>query len=165
MLAYLEMLKKNHWTVQSKLLKTPFSSGYSFNSLRAVLSKPRVTISNLPLPLPLQPGDNIPVVIGPLPKIDLGSDLPDFSLLILQESLVEFIVTHDEVCNTTHSHSTFLIIVRLVRQSTSLSALHFADFFSFSTGIFMIRISHIVPRCASSFLHPGKGVLRHLRQS
>jgi hypothetical protein len=152
------MLEKNHWIVQSKLLKAAFNLGYSFNSLRAVLLEPGMTINNLPPPPPLQPGDNIPIGIGPRPKVDLGSDLPEFSISVLQECLVEFIVAHDEVCDAFRSGPVLLMSVSLSRQSTSSNPPHFADFFSFSAGIFTIQTSRIAPRCASSSLHPGEGV-------
>lgn len=107
------MLEKNHWIVQSKLLKAAFNLGYSFNSLRAILLEPGMTINNLPPPPPLQPGDNIPVGIGLRPKVDLGSDLPEFSLSVLQECLVEFIVAHDEVCDAFRSGPVLLMSVPL----------------------------------------------------
>lgn len=91
------MLEKHHWVVQSKLLKAAFSSGYSYNSLKAALSKLGVSTNNLPPPPPPRPGDNMPVGIGQRPKADLGADLPEFSLAVLQECLIEFIVTYDEV--------------------------------------------------------------------
>ncbi|KAG8215123.1 hypothetical protein J3R82DRAFT_8582 [Butyriboletus roseoflavus] len=82
MLAYLEMLEKNHWNVQSKLLKAQFFRGHLYNSLRSALSKLRITINNLPPPPPLQSGDSVLIGIGLHPKEDLGANLPEFSLLV-----------------------------------------------------------------------------------
>ncbi|KAG6379804.1 hypothetical protein JVT61DRAFT_10349 [Boletus reticuloceps] len=50
MLAYLEMLEKEHWLMQSKLLKAAFSTGYMFNTLRGVLSKPGYAHRHWPMP-------------------------------------------------------------------------------------------------------------------
>lgn len=109
-LVYLEMLEKNRWNVQSKLLKAAFSAGHSYNSLRLALSNPEITINSLPPPPPLQPGDSTPAGIGQRPKADLGAGLPEFSLAVLQDCLVKFIVEYDEVCNIVHSCSVPLIV-------------------------------------------------------
>ena len=52
----------------------------------------------------------MPIGIGQRPKADLGANLPEFSLSVLQDYLVKFIVEYDEVCNITHSRSVLLII-------------------------------------------------------
>ncbi|KAI6013854.1 hypothetical protein EDC04DRAFT_2609172 [Pisolithus marmoratus] len=51
-LLYINKLEEEGWLVQSKLLKATFSSGYTFNTLRAALALPDVTIDNLPPPPP-----------------------------------------------------------------------------------------------------------------
>ena len=156
-LAYLEMLQKNGWHMQSKLLKAAFSSGYSFNTLRAVLSKPGVTISDLPPPPLPQPGDSMPIGISPCLKANLAAGLPEFSIPMLQESLVNFIVTYDEVCD--YSIVLMIILISVSRQSTLLSAWHFAGSFSYSVVIFKTWISCIVWRCVNSSLQLGERVL------
>ncbi|KAG6371160.1 hypothetical protein JVT61DRAFT_9937 [Boletus reticuloceps] len=99
MLVYLEMLEKNHWILQLKLLKGAFSAGHSYNSLKLALSKPGITVYSLPKPPPLQPGDNVVIGIGLASKPDFGANLPEFSLSVMQDCLVDFIVTNDEAIN------------------------------------------------------------------
>jgi len=94
-LPYVIQLQEQGWLVQSKLLKAAFSLGYTYNSLKAALALPNSTIDNLPPPPP-KDGDNIPLRLGP--KVDLGTDIPEFSLTALHDYLVRFIVADDQVC-------------------------------------------------------------------
>jgi len=84
--------------VQIPLLKAAFSSGYTYNSLKAVLAHQGVTIYNLPPLPPPEVGDGIPLGLGKHLKTDLGADLPEFSLGALHDYIVRFIVADDQVC-------------------------------------------------------------------
>lgn len=84
--------------MQSPLLKAAFSSGYTYNSLKAVLTCQGVTIHGLPPPPPPEVGDNIPSGLGKPPKPDISTDLPKFSLGALHNYIVRFIVADEQVC-------------------------------------------------------------------
>jgi len=162
-LVYLEMLERNGWHMQSKLFKAAFSSGYLFNTPRATLSKPGANIHNLPPLPPPQPGDSMPVGISLFLKADLGAGLPKISIPVLQECLVNFIATYDEVYYYFIVLTIILIIIP--RQSMLLSAQHSTGSFSYSIVIFKTQISRIIRRCANSCLQLGEGVLTLLRWS
>lgn len=83
MLLYVMKLEEEKWTVQSPLLKAAFSSGYTYNTLKAVLADQGATIHSLLPPPPPKVGDSIPLNLGKYPKADLGADLPEFSLSAL----------------------------------------------------------------------------------
>ena len=87
-------LQEQGWVVQTKLLKAAFSGGYTYDSLKAVLTLPNMTIDALPPPS-REVGDMIPLCLGP--KTDLGADIPEFSLTALHDYLVRFIVADDQV--------------------------------------------------------------------
>lgn len=96
-LLYLSKLDKEGWRVLSPLLKGAFHSGYTFQTLREVLSRPNVTIDHLPPPPTPDVGDTIPSTLGPRPKADIGAGLPEYSQQALNQFLVEFIVENDQV--------------------------------------------------------------------
>ncbi|KIM61340.1 hypothetical protein SCLCIDRAFT_122229, partial [Scleroderma citrinum Foug A] len=94
-LQYMVQLQEQGWVVQTKLLKAAFSGGYTYDSLKATLVLPNMTIDALPPPPLHEVGDMIPLCLGP--KTDLGTDIPEFSLTALHDYLVRFIVADDQV--------------------------------------------------------------------
>ncbi|KAI6021257.1 hypothetical protein EDC04DRAFT_2901326 [Pisolithus marmoratus] len=96
MLLYVNKLEEEGWLVQLKLLKATFSSGYTFNTLRATLAFPNVMIDNLPPPPPPKVGNCIPSNLGSLPRADISDGILEFSLKALHDYLVRFIVANDQ---------------------------------------------------------------------
>ena len=94
-LQYVIQLQEQGWLVQTKLLKVAFSGGYTYNSLKAMLTLRNIEIDNLPPPPPCKVGDTIPLCLGP--KADLGADIPEFSLTALHDYLVRFIFADDQI--------------------------------------------------------------------
>lgn len=90
-------LEEEGWRVQSTLLKAAFMSGYTFKTLREVLSRPNATLDKLPPAPTPEIGDTVPSALGPRPKVDIGADMPEYSLQTLRQFLVDFIVENDQV--------------------------------------------------------------------
>ena len=50
MMHYIAKLKEEGWQVRSPLLRTAFSAGHSYRTLKAALAHSNITINNLPPP-------------------------------------------------------------------------------------------------------------------
>ncbi|KIK80921.1 hypothetical protein PAXRUDRAFT_15527 [Paxillus rubicundulus Ve08.2h10] len=77
-LLYLDQAKKHGWAIQSKLVKAVFMSGYTFKSLKHVLTQPGVKLDDLPPPPPPpppDPSDRLPMGIIPSRKQGLVTSL------------------------------------------------------------------------------------------
>jgi hypothetical protein len=75
-----------------------FNTGYTFTTLREMLSKPGVVIRKLPPALWPEPGDRTPTIPGS--NLVPNGGLPPFSFAALHHYLVRFIVANDQVTNS-----------------------------------------------------------------
>ncbi|KAN0084632.1 hypothetical protein V8E55_008136, partial [Tylopilus felleus] len=90
-LLYLTKLKEDGGWVGAVAIVQAFYSGYSFNTLAAVLADSNMTIDNLPPPSPL--ADWGLYSIQPY----MSADLPEFSMEALDDFLVKFITADEQV--------------------------------------------------------------------
>ncbi|KAF9228989.1 hypothetical protein BS17DRAFT_763620 [Gyrodon lividus] len=99
MLLYLEQAKKHRWAIKAKSMKTVFMSGYTFNTLKHVLTQPGVKLDNLPPPPPPDPSNCLPMGVVPSQKQGLGTNLPQFSANGLKDYIICYFVSNDLAIN------------------------------------------------------------------
>ena len=91
---YLEEAKKNSWTIWLDSVKVAFAAGYTFQTLRQALAASGTSIRSLP---PLHREEHQGSSTLPSGCIPLENGLPLFSILVLQQYLMQFIVADDQV--------------------------------------------------------------------
>lgn len=109
-LFYLEQAEKHGWVVGVKFAKAAFTSGYTFKTLRHVLTQPGVKLDDLPPPPPPDPSDCLPMDVLASQKPTLGANLPPFTIEGLKNYLVHYLVANDLVHIPFHlpfSHLTY----------------------------------------------------------
>ncbi|KAF8835659.1 hypothetical protein BDN67DRAFT_1015355 [Paxillus ammoniavirescens] len=95
---YLTEADHNNWSIQIDAVKTPFSAGYTFTTLREALLKPGISIRALRAAPQPGPGDSPPELAGS-PPFSLDAGLPSFSPPVFHHFLVRFIVADDQSLN------------------------------------------------------------------
>ena len=92
---HLEQADSNDWPVLAKFAKTAFASGYTMKMLKEVLARPGIDICALP---PTPPNDS-----SNCQPLDVSQGkwvLLEFSLKVLQQYIVRFLVVEDLVSST-----------------------------------------------------------------
>ncbi|KIK75384.1 hypothetical protein PAXRUDRAFT_173013, partial [Paxillus rubicundulus Ve08.2h10] len=102
MLTCLDQAEEHGWAIQSKLVKGAFMSGYTFKSIKHVLTQPGVKLDNLPPP-PLDPSDCLPMGAVPSWKQGLDTGLPPFSIDGLKNYIISYLIANDLVHTPIHS--------------------------------------------------------------
>jgi hypothetical protein len=85
-------------------------AGYTFKTLKHVLTQPGVKLDAFPLPPPPEPSDRLPMGVLALQKPMLGANLPPFMIEGLKNYLVHYLVANDLVRMPFHfpfSHLTY----------------------------------------------------------
>jgi hypothetical protein len=93
---YLTEADRNTWSIQIDAVRTAFSAGYTFTTLREALLKPGVSIRALPAAPRPGPGDS-PLELAGSSAFSLDAGLPSFSPPVFHHFLVRFIVADDQV--------------------------------------------------------------------
>ena len=109
-LLYLEQAEKHVWVVGVKFSKAAFTSGYTFKTLKHVLTQPGVKLDDLPPPPPPDPSDHLLMGVLASQKPMLSANLPPFMIKGLKNYLVRYLVTNDLVRIPFHlpfSHLTY----------------------------------------------------------
>ena len=91
---YLEEAKKNSWTIWLDSVKVAFTARYTFQTLHQALAAPGMSIHSLP-PLHREEHQGSSTLLSGC--IPLENGLPPFSILALQQYLMQFIVADDQV--------------------------------------------------------------------
>ena len=91
---YLEEAKKNFWMIWLDSVKVAFTAGYTFQTLHQALATPGMSIRSLPPLCQEEHQGSSTLLSGCVP---LENGLPPFSILALQQYLMQFIVADDQV--------------------------------------------------------------------
>ena len=91
---YLEEAKKNSWMIWLDSVKAAFAAGYTFQTLCQALAAPGVSIRSLP-PLHWEEHQGSSTLLSGCVPLENG--LPLFSILALQQYLMQSIVADDQV--------------------------------------------------------------------
>ncbi|KAG6373984.1 hypothetical protein JVT61DRAFT_4616 [Boletus reticuloceps] len=92
---YLEQVEKNGWAIRAKFTKSAFTSGYTFKTLKHVLSQVGVKLDALPPPPPPDPLDRLPLGVIQPQKSKFGASLPPFTVDGLKDHMVHYLVAND----------------------------------------------------------------------
>ena len=99
-LPYLEQAEKQGWAIKLKSIKATFISGYTFKTLKHVLTQPGVKLDALPPPPTPDPSNHVPTGIVSSQQPAIGANLPPFTIDGLKDYIVRYLVANDLV----HGH-------------------------------------------------------------
>ncbi|KIK78475.1 hypothetical protein PAXRUDRAFT_163920 [Paxillus rubicundulus Ve08.2h10] len=94
-LLYLEQAEKYGWVIMIKFAKSAFASGYTFKTLRHVLTQPGVKLDALPPPP--DHSDHLPLGVIQPQKSRPGASLPPLTIDGLKDHIVHYLVANDLV--------------------------------------------------------------------
>ena len=135
-LFYLEQAEKHGWAINVKFANAAFGSGYTFKTLKQVITQPGVKLGALPPPPPSDPSDCLPAGIIASQQPMFSAGLPPFTIDELRNYLVCFIATNDLVHITPQLFCSHIQpTTDIVRQLTRLNPLNFANLFSFAAPV------------------------------
>lgn len=96
-LLYLEQAELHRWVIGVKFAKNAFAVGYTFKTLKHVISQPGVKLDALPPPPRPDPSDRLPLGILASQKPAVNDDLPPFTVVGVKDHIVRYLVANDVV--------------------------------------------------------------------